>query len=980
MLQKKRNIMKTSIKHLQNIFVAALFVYAGGINALAVTDNGSKALKVRSFTLKNGMNVWLNEDHSQSKVFGAVVVNAGSNDCPNTGIAHYFEHILFKGTDKIGTVDYEAERPWLDSISAQYDKLSHTTISAERMAIQKHINELGAKAAEYAIPNEFNNLITRYGGSGLNAGTSYDYTMFYNTFVPQYISQWCELNSERLVSPVFRLFQGELETVYEEKNMYSDNILTQALDKFMSTAFAGTPYEYPIIGSTENLKNPRLSEMRAFYDKYYVAGNMALILSGDIDADDIMPVIEKTFGRIKPGAAPERPVMELKPFDGKTTVGIKVPIPLVKGIGRCYHGPKVSDKDAVALDIAIKLLMNEQHTGLLDSLTDAGKWLLGFAGYISNRDAGTILVGAVPNAPFGSKKKAERMFVAQIERLKKGDFSDETLEDIKRESTRDWQTSMEDIAKRASRMVSAYTESGSWDEYLKRKESVRDITKADIMRVADKYFNNNYITLVKKFGSYDKDKVTQPGYKAITPKNAGSESEYAKALASASVKPVEVRLVDFDKDVKKTEISPLVKLYTAPNPMNDVFTMRLTYRAGAVNNPTNTIVGDLLDALGTDSLSRTEYGKSLQRIGTTISQDISHKTYTIDISGYDRQLESSLQLLGHYMGHVKGDNKKLQDAKKEHKLSIKTFDKSFDDIYNAVREKLMFGEKSSYLAASPSMNDVKRLSNDDILNAYSALLKTECDITYTGNVSADSVAMLIEKYLSCKPSESYKDTHREFMPVAKPTVYVYQAPKARQNIIGAYINLPKAPTTAERAVASLWGSYFGRGMSSLMFQELREFRSFAYYAGGAMAYPPMKAHGQSSTAYLVKMGTQADKTLSALGVLDSLFTDMPVKENTFKAAKQGVVNDISNSYPSFRGKAEYVENSVFMGYDHDPNKELSESLNKVTMTDICDYYNNNVKQAPRAIFIVGNIDKVQMEALRKYGEVILLTKKDLINM
>lgn len=980
----KSKIMKISIKRFinsgQQIVAAGLIFCVGEVCAQTVAGNGSNALGVKTFTLKNGMKVWLNEDHSQPKAFGAVVVNAGSNDCPNTGIAHYFEHILFKGTDKIGTANYEAERPWLDSISAQYDKLSQTTVPAERAAIQLHINELSAKAAEYAIPNEFNKLITRYGGSGLNAGTSYDYTMYYNTFVPQYISQWCELNSERLISPVFRLFQGELETVYEEKNMYSDNILMQAMEKFMSTAFAGTPYEYPIIGSTENLKNPRLSEMQAFYDKYYVAGNMALILSGDINGDSIMPVIEKTFGRIKSGTAPERLIMEPKPFDGRTTVGVKVPIPLMKAIGRCYHGPKVSDKDAVVLDVAVKLLMNDQKTGLLDSITDAGKWIMGFAGYISNRDAGTILIGSVPNVPFGSKKKAEKMLIAQTERLRQGDFSEETLEDIKKETTRDRLTDMEDISKRVDMMIAAYTEYGSWVEYLKRNESVKDITKADIMRVADKYFNNNYITLVKKFGSYDKDKVTQPGYKAITPKNAGIESEYAKALDSIPVNPIDFRLVDFDNDVRKTEISPLVKLYTAPNPMNDVFTMRLTYRAGAMNNPINSIVGDLLDNLGTDSLTRTGFGKALQRIGTTITQNISKKSFTIDISGYDSQLEPSLQLLSHYMSHVSGDNKKLKDAKKAHKISLKTFDKSFDNIYGAVMEKVMYGEQSSYLTAFPSMGDVKGLSNDDILNAYAALQKAECDITYTGNVSADSVVMLIDKYLPCKPSERHKDMHREYMPVAKPTVYVYQAPAARQNIIGAYINLPKAPTTAERAVSSLWGSYFGNGMSSLMFQELREFRSFAYYAGGSMAYPPKNAHGQSSTAYVATMSTQADKTLAALSVLDSLFNDMPIREKTFNTTKQSYINGINNGYPSFRGKAGYVEDNVFLGYTHDPNKELWENINKVTMTDICDYYKNNVKQAPCAIIIVGKIDKAQMDALKKYGEVRLLTKKDIINM
>lgn len=967
--------------HLKQLITAVILIFGtSGIYAKTASFGSNKIPEVKTFTLKNGMTVWLNEDHSQPKVFGAVVVNAGANDCPNTGIAHYFEHILFKGTDKIGTTDYEAERPWLDSISAQYDKLALTTTTAERMAIQSHINELSVKAAEYAIPNEFNNLISRYGGSGLNAGTSYDYTMYYNTFVPQYIAQWCELNSERLISPVFRLFQGELETVYEEKNMYSDNIIMPAMEKFMATAFEGTPYEYPIIGSTENLKNPKLSEMRAFYDRYYVAGNMALILCGDIKGDSIIPVIERTFGRIKPGTAPARRINKPKDFDGKTTVGLKVPIPLIKAIGRCYHGPKVSDRDAVALDVATKLLMNDQQTGLLDSLTDAGKWLMGFAGYIANRDAGTIIVGAAPNIPFASKKKAEQLFVAQIERLKTGDFSEETLEHIKKESTRDWLTDMEDINKRANMMIAAYTETGSWDKYLKTKESVKNITKADIMMVAGKYLDSKYVTLVKKFGTYGKDKVSQPGYKAITPKNSGSESAYAKALDSIPVNPVNIKLVDFKDDVSTTEISPLAKLYSAPNPMNDVFSMQITYRTGSMNNPIYSIVNELINDLGTDSLSRTGLGKAFQQIGTTVSQNIGAKTFTIEISGFDSQLGTSLRLLGHFMRHVKGDDKKLKDIKKSHNVTIKTFDKSFDNIFDAVREKVIYGDHSLYFTGMPSMDEVKKITNRDILSAYSALQKAECSITYTGNVPADSVKMLIEKHLPCKPEEKHKDMHREYLSVTKPTVYVYQAPEARQNIIGTYISLPKAPSADERAVSALWGAYFGGGMSSLMFQELREFRPFAYYAAGSMIYPPKNAHGQSPTAFVTTMGTQADKTLSALGVLDSLLNDMPIKEKTFCTAKQSYKNDINNSYPTFREKAAYVEGKVFLGYDHDPNKDLSESIGKVTLADICDYYTNNVKQTPRAIIIVGKIDKTMMESLKKYGDVRILTKKDIIKM
>ena len=255
--------------------------------AMIATGQLNPALQVQELELSNGMKVWLNVDHSQPKVFGAVVVNAGAVDCPDTGIAHYFEHIMFKGTDELGTVDYAAERVYLDSISMKYDELARTTDAKQRKAIQHDINQLNVKASQYAIPNEFNRLITKYGGSDLNAGTSYDFTYYHNTFSPQFIEQWCVLNSHRLVHPVFRLFQGELETVYEEKNMYADDPASMMLEQISSKFLAGTPYAYPIIGSTENLKNPRQSDMVSFYKKYYVASNMGLVLSGDMVWDKV---------------------------------------------------------------------------------------------------------------------------------------------------------------------------------------------------------------------------------------------------------------------------------------------------------------------------------------------------------------------------------------------------------------------------------------------------------------------------------------------------------------------------------------------------------------------------------------------------------------------------------------------------------------------------------------------------------------------
>ena len=227
----------------------------------------SAFLQVKEYTLDNELTIWLNEDHSQPKIFGAVVVKAGARDCPNTGIAHYFEHMMFKGTDKIGTTDYKAEKILLDNIADKYDILAETEDPEQRAQLQMVINDLSVRAAEYVIPNEFDRLISRYGGTKLNAGTSYDYTLYFNTFSPQYIAQWAEINSERLMNPVFRLFQSELETVYEERNMYGDAMASMAIQKITERYFYPHPYAYPIIGSAENLKNTRLSEKHSFSEQ-----------------------------------------------------------------------------------------------------------------------------------------------------------------------------------------------------------------------------------------------------------------------------------------------------------------------------------------------------------------------------------------------------------------------------------------------------------------------------------------------------------------------------------------------------------------------------------------------------------------------------------------------------------------------------------------------------------------------------------------
>ncbi len=596
-----------------------MMLFASCSNLFAAQN--TKALEVKEHKLKNGLTVWLNEDHSQPKVFGAVVVKAGAKDCPDTGIAHYFEHMMFKGTDKIGTVDYDAEKTLLDSIALKYDELAATEDEAARSQIQKEINELSIRSSDYVIPNEFNRLISKYGGSGLNAATSYDATIYFNTFSPQYMSQWAEINSERLLNPVFRLFQSELETVYEEKNMYGDFIGGPVMDRLLARYFAPHPYAYPIIGSTKNLKNPRLTEMRKFFEEYYVASNMGLILSGDFDTEAVLPVLEKTFSRIRPGEAPKHDIVALPPFKGKEKMKIKFPVPLVKAMGMGFRGVPANHEDQVALAVAVNMLNNANGTGFLDKLMVDRKIMASMAMNESMNEAGILAVAVIPKLMFQTYGGAEKLVWKEINRVKEGDFSDEIFNSLKQEQRRQYASNLENIDSRARIMMSLYSQGKSWEDYLQEVSGIDALTKEDVVRVARKYFSENYLCVTKTTGKYPKDNLTKPDFSPIVPKNSEASSEYAKQLEQLPVQEVKPRFIDFQKDVETVSLTPLATLYATANPVTDIFTLNLVYQVGTLEQPKLMHLANYLQFLGTDSLSFHEFRTRLQVLGSTISFD-----------------------------------------------------------------------------------------------------------------------------------------------------------------------------------------------------------------------------------------------------------------------------------------------------------------------------------------------------------------------
>ena len=859
----------------------------------------------------------------------------------------------------------------------KYDELAMTEDTAARARLQKEINELSIRSSEYVIPNEFNRLINRFGGSGLNAATSYDATIYFNTFSPQYMVQWAEINSERLINPVFRLFQSELETVYEEKNMYGDFIGGQVMDTLMARYFGPHPYAYPIIGSTKNLKNPRLTEMHKFFEDYYVASNMALILSGDFDAQQVMPILEKAFSRIRSGNAPKQEKVMLPPFNGRETMKVKFPIPFIKAMGLGFRGVSANHEDQVALNIAVNLLNNANGTGYLDKLMVEHKLMGALAINESMNEAGILAVAIMPKLLIQSYSSAEKMVWDEINRVKNGDFSDEMFNSLKLEQKRQYASSLENIDSRATIMMNLFSQGKSWNDYLNEVARIESITKEDVVRVAQKYFSNNYLCVTKSTGKYPKDNLPKPAFSPVVPRNADASSSYAKQLEKIPEQQVAPRIIDFEKDVKTSKLTPLVTLYTTPNPLNDIFTLNISYGIGALEQPELMQLTNYLQLLGTESLSFEQFRSRLQSIGSTLAFDVTPDAFVMKVTGFDNHIDETMKLVGDFIRHAKADDKKLRQIVDDAKVSEKAFFKSGDNVASALLEQVKYGDQSRYLRKL-SLSQIKKLKGKDMLAIYDKVRSVQCDLHYCGTLPVEKVIGTIRQHLPLERTTvaSNSPYYRELKQYDRPTVFFIDMPDMAQSIVYGYVKGDPVDDKASRHASRLFSVYFGGDMSSLMFQEIREFRSFAYRTSGRYQLPN-HAHKGTAGSFTAMLSTQSDKTLDALGVLDSLIREMPLKPERMEAVKQTLVNRINNDYPPFRNLSEKVASARMEGFDRDPAEEFLRDIATMDMQDISRFYREQISGRPVVYVIAGNRKHIDMKKLAEYGTIIKVKKKDI---
>jgi predicted Zn-dependent peptidase len=952
---------------MRKTFILFLLFFAG----ISLFAQGE--LKTKTIHLDNGLKVVMCEEHSQPEIYGAVYVHAGSKNDPveATGMAHYFEHIMFKGTDKIGTTNWEAEKVFLDSIDLMYDRLHETTDVAERQAIQQKINALSQKSAEYAIPNEVDVILTQMGGKKLNAGTSYDQTMYYNTFPSNQLSKWMDVYVERFRNPVFRLFQSELETVYEEKNMYGDSPITAFQEYLFKEAFGEHPYGRPVIGYTDHLKNPQTSKMHEFYNTYYVANNMTLILVGDFDINEVEPMVAEKFGTWRSGKLPKEPTYNLPKFNGPTVKEVKM-TPVKMG-ALVYPGVKISDPDYLPLSLACNIFSNGE-TGLTDKLMLDNKIMAAMLLPLSLEDYGGNVMIYIPKLLGQSHEDAEALIFGCLDRLKKGDFSDDLFEAMRLSTLTDRIYDMESFSSLASLFLELEMRGMTYEDYLAETRRLETITKDEVVAIANKYFGDNYLDVRSKMGFPAKDKVDKPNWKPIEAKNTEAKSDFAKAIEAQQVPEVEPQVIKFGEDVKITEVNDGFKLYSSSNPRNDLFNLQVKFNYGTAHDPDLNRAVQYLSLQGTETQTFEEFALALQKIGAEISIFCNDNNLTVRMTGFEKDLNDVMALCNQKLYHPSNDEKYIETLVENEESEFKVGRDDASTWARAVRAYALYGDQSVYLNHTP-LKQWKKKKGEELLAEVAEALKYDGYVLYSGNTDPKLVANMLKENQLVR-SNAQKGHEKVYVErkFTEPQVFIASNKKFRQSNI--YFHVPgEKLSKQDEALSSVFSKYFGTDMYSIVFQEIREFRSLGYTAYSYYTYDYLQRKPGNLYGFL---GTQSDKTLDGMTAFKDLIVNMPVRMEKFNASKEALLKARASDYVGFRNMPSSVQNWMKQGYDHDPRGEVTEIIRNTTFEDVQSFYNRMIKGRPVVIMMSGNEKQIDKKELGKFGEVTKLKYKQII--
>lgn len=919
------------------------------------------------------MKVYISVNKNAPRVQTAIAVRAGSKTDPSdaTGLAHYLEHMLFKGTDKFGSANYDAEQREVAVIENLFNTYRQTRDDAERKVIYRKIDSVSQIAASYAIANEYDKMISGIGAKGTNAYTWVEQTVYVNDIPSNQMEKWLQIEGERFRNPVLRLFHTELEAVYEEKNRGLDDDNNEAWEQLFAELYRNHTYgTQTTIGTVEHLKNPSMTKIREYFEKNYVPNNMAIILSGDLDPDKTAAMAERYFGYMKSKPVPP---YTFAPEQARTSPSKKtIQGPDAEFIMMGYRFPGVASRDAQVMSLVDMILAN-QTAGLIDlNLNQAQKVLAAGSYWVPMADYSTQIFFANPKEG-QSLEEVEKLLLDQIALVKQGKFDDNLLKAVINDLTIRQLRGYQENDGRVNAMVDAFITGRPWADYVNTISMLSKVTKKDIVDVANKFYGNDYAVIYKKLGERSAVKVVKP---EITPVNVNREDEspFVKTISSLPADQVKPRFLDFQNDIKHVKLSNGLPVWHLKNTENQLFSLYYVLDMGQRHDKKLAFAVQYLEFLGTNLHTAEQLKKKLYELGCTFSVNSSDDQVYVYLSGLDRSFDEGVKLFEHLLSNAKPDQEALtslvertlksrEDAKKNKQVIL----------FEALQNYGMHGR------VNPTTNmltegELRALKADDLVSKIKGLTGYQHKVMYYGPQENNAVVSKLNslhrtpKTLAAIPNvPNYK-----FQDTRENVVYFVDYPMQQVEVILLSKSFNYDPSRVP--VMQMYNEYFGGGMSSIVFQTIRESKALAYAVWSNFITPQKKDEPNYVFAYV---GTQADKLPETMKGMFELLNDMPKADPIFSQAKKAILSKIETERTLRENILFAYQTALDKGLNKDIRSDVYAAVPAMSFADVEKFQKEFIKDKKYTVLVLGDKSKVDMNVLSQYGSVKTLTMKDI---
>ncbi len=956
--------------------LTAMMTLAASAKDYKYTTVAGDMTQTRIYTLDNGLKVYLSVNKEVPRLQANIAVKTGSRNDPaeTTGLAHYLEHLMFKGSKIFGVTDPVAEAPYLDDIEARYEVYRTLTDPAARKQAYHEIDSVSQIAARYFIPNEYDKLMSAIGSEGTNAYTSNDVTCYVENIPSNEIENWARVQADRFQNMVIRGFHTELEAVYEEKNIGMAQDQRKMWEALYAKLFPTHPYgTQSTIGTQEHLKNPSITNIKNYFKRYYVPNNVAICMAGDFDPDEVIRIIDKYFGQWKPNANLSYPTFApLKPITSPadTTVVGKEAEYLMMG----WRFGKANCGQVDTLNIISQVLANGK-CGLFEvdleqqmKLMSAGAFADEMADY-----SPFVLYGYPKDNQ--SLDEVRQLLLDEMAKLKRGEFDDDIIPAVINNAKLNYYRSIQNNSNRASMMVDAFINEQKWDDVANYIDRIAKITKQDVVNFANKYLgDNNYVCVYKRVGTDSTQvKIEKPEITAI-PTNRDLSSAFLNEIKNNYVKPIQPRFLDFDNDLVVSKTKRGLPLLYKHNEEDGLFTLSFMYDFGEESDVNLGYGPSYLEYIGTDKKSVSEVKLEFYKLACNYSISVNQFYTTVSLNGLSENMPAALALLEDLMQNAKPDNdsyskfvdlliKNRQDQKKNQSAN-----------FSALRSYVQYGPYNPRL----NMLSEAQLRNTDpqkFLDLISGLKNHEHTVMYYGPLTIKELNKIVSKTHKTAKRLAPAPTGKEYTEQLTPTNEVYIAPYEAKNIyMVQYHNEGKPFSLEEAPVRTMLNEYFGGGMNSIVFQELRESRGLAYSAAASYSAPFRLNHPETYITYIV---SQNDKMMDCIKVFKSILDTIPQSQAAFDIAKQSAMKSLQTA----RTTKFSVLNSYYWakkrGFDFDLNERIYNALPKVTLQDVLNFEKKYMKGKTYKYIILGDEKELDMEGLKKIGPVHRLTTEQI---